>query len=396
MRILQITPRIPYPKDDGGKIGIANIYERFAREASVTLFSATREGATKRSLDEAGKFGEVIVCENSIKNNPFRIIRALSRKRSLPTSKFCAPKVFKDLARFIEGRGFDIVHADHTFLAPLAFFAAEKTGARIGIRLHNIEAMIWKRYADTIAPSPKRMFLRAQANKILREESEFISKADVNFAITEEEKIAALEMAPNAKVVVASAGIDPDSWSPDSSIKRDPSALILATTYKWRPNVDAVDWFAEKVMPAVKKRNPDARLTLLGKNPPDSLKYYRKIGVDPIGYVESIKPYLDRSSIYVAPLFAGAGIRIKILEAMAAELPVVATPISAEGISARDAEGLFVRRTAEEFVETVSGLIENPDDARTAGKAARKFVSEFFSWDKNVGIMLEEYGKFLG
>ncbi len=395
MKILQITPRIPYPKDDGGKIGIANIYERFVRKAEVTLFSATREGATKKSLDEAEKFGEVIVCDNSIKNNPFRIIRALSRKRSLPTSKFCAPKVFKNLARVIEGRGFDIVHADHTFLAPLAFFVAEKTGAKVGIRLHNIEGMIWKRYADTIAPSPKRMFLRAQANKILREEAEFISKADVNFAITEEEKMTALEMASKANVVVASAGIDPDSWSPDTSIKREPSALILATTYNWRPNVDAVVWFAEKVMPEVKRRNPEASLTLLGKNPPDSLKNFRKIGVDPIGYVESIKPYLDRSSIYVAPLFAGAGIRIKILEAMAAELPVVATPISAEGIPARDAEGLFVRRTAEEFVETVSRLIDNPEEARIAGKAARRYVSEFFSWDKNVGIMLGEYEKLI-
>jgi glycosyltransferase involved in cell wall biosynthesis len=136
-------------------------------------------------------------------------------------------------------------------------------------------------------------------------------------------------------------------------------------------------------------------LILLGKNPPDDFSSYSHIGVNVKGYVESIIPFLSSASIYIAPLFVGGGIRIKILEAMAMELPVIASPISAEGINASINDGLIIANSKEEFVKNILNLINNPTYSRELGKKAREFVMNNYTWDKSIGIIYQKYKQYL-
>jgi len=277
-------------------------------------------------------------------------------------------------------------------MAPLALQLRKKYNIPVGLRLHNIEWTIWQRYADVLNPyHPKRLYIQSQAKKLKKNEKEILDQVDIAFAITEEDKRRAMELSPDLNVVVASAGVNLSEWVVDRSTKRNRQELILATTYQWQHNIDAVKWFIENVLTKLHTLYPDIKLTLLGKNAPNWLADYKNIGVNLVGYVEKVQPYLNQAGIYVSPLFVGGGIRIKILEAMAMELPVLATNIAAEGIKCKNGDGLIICNSAEDYIRHVSKLIEDPDYSKSLVSNSVAFISENYSWKQNVEKMILEY-----
>lgn len=401
LKILQIAPQFPFPEDDGGKIGIANIYKEFSRQgASVTLF-AFRDSRVKKVSEkhivQAEKFGNVRISNYNTRNTFPRIISSLFHREPLFTKKFKGPETVRLIENIAREGEFDVIHADHSSMADLAFIAKAILSVPVGLRMHNIEWMIWQRYALNINDfNPKRWYIYQQAKRLKKKEADIFGATDINFAITENDKERAHEMTPEAKIIVASAGVHANEWQPDYRVERDPREMILATIYSWPHNVDAVKWLIQSIIPRVRKVIPGARLTLLGKSAPSWLSDRQKEGVYTQGYVPKVQPFLNKASIYVAPLFVGAGIRIKILEAMAMELPVVATSISAEGINASEEEGLFIRDDEQSFSDVIVELMKNPEEARKRGKKAREYILANFSWSRNVKIMMDEYRRLTG
>ncbi|MBM2814479.1 MAG: hypothetical protein HW421_1241 [Ignavibacteria bacterium] len=395
LRILQLVPQFPFPMIDGGKIGIASILREFSRQgAEVTLFYLSQNEPSEEALKEARQYCEPIMCKYSTKNTARRIIASVLYDRPIYVAKHENDFVFDTLKKNIENRHFDIIHADHSSMAPLGFFAKQLLKKPVGLRLHNVEWLIWKRYSDSIASwNPKKLYLRRQAHLLRKEEVNFYSSMDICFAITDKDRDKAISMAPNAKIVIASAGVDTEDWKPKDYIRRNPYELVLAAYYKWVHNVDAVRWFVDEVLPIVKERFPETTVFLIGKDGPSWFKHIRSKGVFYIGFVPKVQPYLNRAAAYVAPLFVGSGIRIKILEAMAMELPVVSTPIGAEGINCTENEGLFIARDAQGFANQIIKILANREFSLKAGKSAREFIVNNYSWNRNVGIMLEEYEK---
>lgn len=396
MNLLQLVPRFPFPSDDGGKIGIANIYKEFSRQGfNVTLLSLGDDIIPGKSIEEAEKYGKVIMLPHSTKNSKSRIIKSLFSSEPLFISKHINQDIISKVNEIFEPGRFDIVHADHSSMAPIALKLKEKYGARFGIRLHNIEWLIWQRYANVLSKlSPKRWYIQRQATLLKNSEANLFEQADICFSITEPDHNRAKDISPNANVTIASAGVDLSEWPVDERIMRDENQLVIATTFNWQHNIDAINWLARDVMPIVRKSCPNAYVTVIGKNIP---KYYNNFdGINPVGYVDSVKPYLNKSNIYVAPLFVGGGIRIKILEALAMQLPVIATDISAEGITAEANTGLIRANEKHNFAKQIIYFIKNPQKAREIGKSARAFIEEEYSWKKNVGIMVEEYKKIIG
>lgn len=397
LKILQLAPRFPFPEDDGGKIGIANIFKEFSKQGcDVTLFTYIDSPLNENLISQAENFGKLITFHHSIKNTPSRISLSLIRNKSLYISKYSSLKILEKLDEIVSNNQFDVVHADHTCMAPHALYVKNKLHIPAGLRLHNIEWLIWRRYADTLKSwNPKKHIIHNQSELLRKAESELISRMDVCFAITEEDKKRALKLCSEAKIVVASAGINPGDWFSNPEIHKNPSELILATTFQWIHNVNAVKWLIKEVLPIVKKEVPDIKLTLIGKDAPEWIKNYKAHGVNLLGYVDKVQPYFNGAWVFVAPLFVGGGIRIKILEAMAIGLPVVATSISAEGINAGENEGLFIANNEIEFSDIIIKLCKNPSFAKESGISANKYVTTNFSWKKNVNIMINEYKKMI-
>jgi polysaccharide biosynthesis protein PslH len=399
MRILQLSPQFPFPPDEGGKIGIANIYKNFnSLGADVTFFSYEDPDnkIAAELIGEAEEYGKVIIFTKCTKNTKRRIIKSFLTNTSVYLQKHISNEVVSFFQDYLAKNEFDIIHVDHTGMMPLGIYIQSIIQKPLGLRLHNVEYIIWKRYGERLGSlNPLRLFISQQSRILRKAEKELIEKADVCFSVSVTDKKRAEELNPKARIINANAGVSESNWQPEKDIARNEFEMIHATVYSWIHNIDAIKWFIEKVLPIVKNQLPEATLTLLGRNAPDWLRNYTDIGVNPVGYVDSVQPYMNKANIYIAPLFVGSGIRIKILEAMAMELPVIATPVSAEGIYAKEEDGLFIVDNEKDFAHKIIELTENYELTRNLGKRARKFVLQNFTWEQSVKIMFDEYQKII-
>ncbi len=397
LKILQLSPQFPFPMTDGGKIGIANIFKEYAASGHQITFCAYSDiNIAAEYIAEAEKYGKIEIIRHSTRNTFKRILCSLFNKQSLYTSKHISDEAINQFEKIASASEFDVIHCDHSAMMPVALHLKNKFNIPIALRLHNIEWTIWYRYASVLNNfHPKKWYISSQGKKLKRDETEYYQAADVCFAITEEDKFRALDMSRNANVCVATAGVNIDEWNMVDVIEKNNNTMILATNYDWVHNVDGVIWFIENVLPLVQNIYPDAKLQLIGKNPPAIFNKYSGDGVEVLGFVPSVKEYLAKANVYIAPLFVGGGIRIKILEAMAMKLPVVATPVSAEGIKASDEDGLYVSDNVKTSAKYINQLFADKNLCQTKGNAARDFIKKQHTWKKSVSIMSTEIIKVI-
>lgn len=391
MKILQLIPQFILPATDGGKIGILNIIKEFSKNVEVELVVFCNEQPKDNYLLELKQYGNVNLIVKDVSNSISNILISILKNKPVYLSKFYDNSVLSNLDKLLDNLEFDVIHADHTSMAQIAEHISIKTNKPWGFRLHNIENMIWKRYAkDLPFYDLKKYLINYQSKLLYKDEAKLISIANVAFPITNEDKRIANIMSPDSNLVVASAGVDYSNIF-RKKVVRDKNTLAIATNYHWIHNVNGIIWFIENVLIELKEQNKDIKFKLYGKNIPKVFDNYQHLGVEPIGFVEDLSEELSKAQIYIAPLFVGSGIRIKILEAMAYEIPVVATKVSAEGIDANQSDGLFVSDLEEEQIKIINELLNK--DITQIGERARHYVIENYSWKKNVGIMINEYQK---
>jgi glycosyltransferase involved in cell wall biosynthesis len=151
----------------------------------------------------------------------------------------------------------------------------------------------------------------------------------------------------------------------------------------WPPNAEGIAWFAREVWPRVQAQVPDSVLTLIGKQPPALFTKDLNAppeSIDVTGYVEDLNPYLEETAVFIVPLHAGGGMRVKILDAWCWGLPVVSTAIGAEGLAACHGQNLLLADSAEEFAAAVVQLLQKPDLAKTIGYGGRQTVEAQYNW----------------
>ncbi|GAB1370044.1 glycosyltransferase family 4 protein [Candidatus Kapaibacterium sp.] len=392
MRILQLSPQFPFPETNGGKVGIASTFRQLAKEAEVSFACYADSKPEDKYLKIASKYGHVILFEHSVKNSKLRILKSLFDSRALYLRKHENKNFVNQLLEYITKNPVDIIHADHTAMAPLALELKKVTGLPVGLRLHNVENLIWKRYYKQLSYyHPKRWYVYSQYKKLKKQEAEILQNGvDIAFPITDEDAKLAKIIAPKSNLITAAPGINLDEWTP-LNIDRKKFHLVHATTYDWVHNVDALLWFIKNVMPSLKQKYPEIKFFLYGKNPPECFRKFGHLGVEAVGFVNDLKKPFSEAGIYISPLFVGGGIRIKILEALAMKIPVVASPIAAEGINKTKENGVKIAETESEFVDHISNIIENPDLIRMLGENGRNFVLENYNWEKSIKIISDSY-----
>jgi glycosyltransferase involved in cell wall biosynthesis len=193
-----------------------------------------------------------------------------------------------------------------------------------------------------------------------------------------------------ASVLVCPNGRDPD---PDGPLAPSdtPTAAFVATL-GWAPNVDAAVWFGAEVWPAVCRRLPAARLLLVGRDPAPSVQALASESVEVSGTVADIRPYLAQARVAVAPLRSGGGTRLKILEALDAGRPVVATSIAVDGLEDLVGEGVVLADDAPAMADALCALLDDPARATALGRAGHDAVAARHSWDAALAPLLAAVG----
>ena len=325
-----LTPRLPWPLDDGGRIASWMTVWAAAREWDVTLISFIPAGTVSEPVPAA--LGEIGVTVERVPHRPAPLPVAavsglvgrwpytLSRYRS---NAFAA--ILRDrLERLRPG----YVFANHLHMAT---YVDVLGGIPMILREHNVEHVWMNRYARALGPTPAGMYARLQAKRLRVAERKLCHSAALTLAIQDRETECLHALAPNARIETLPVGVDLTRYGPRRPA--DPPILLIAGSFAWGPNLDGALRFLREGWPRVRKANPRVRLRIAGKDQPAVLRdLAREMDAESAPNVPSMADEFARAAALIVPLWVGAGARIKIMEALAASLPVVSTPEGAEGL----------------------------------------------------------------
>jgi len=197
---------------------------------------------------------------------------------------------------------------------------------------------------------------------------------------------------PAAKIRTIPNGVDTNYFKPNRDVTEDPDLLLFTGSFAYDLNVEGVSHFLEHTWPLVRQSNANARLMLIGPNPPESFKRRSAENVTALGYVPDMRPYLEQASVFVSPLLAGTGMKNKVLLALAMGKPIVATSTSCSGINVSDGIEVSIADDAESFARKVVELTHNPTARHAMGVRGREKAVAEYSWDSRASRYEEIFG----
>jgi glycosyltransferase involved in cell wall biosynthesis len=245
---------------------------------------------------------------------------------------------------------------------------------------HNVEYMIWKRLSEVETRPWRRALLAAEWRKMRRYEAGACRRAARTITVSEADRAILSADAPGADIQAVATGVDTTFFHPNGTADA-PATLVFTGSMDWYPNEDAIIYFIDAILPAVRREFPQISLAVVGRNPSERVKRAAAVaGVVVTGTVPDIRPYVARAAVYVVPLRVGGGTRLKIFEALAMGKAVVATGVGAEGLPVVDGEHFVQADTPADFAGAVVRLLKDPSRRQALGMAGRRLVEERYSW----------------
>ncbi len=379
MRILQLTPQVPYSLSDGGKVGIFNITKYLAeRGHTITMLALDRTpDVDARPLEE---FCELIRVPHSNKNTVLGAMGNLFSPTPYSIEKYNSAAYRQRLSELLRRFPFDVVHADHLHMAQYADQCRALSNAPFVLREHNVESTIVERFAAQVRAPLFRQWVQLQARRMHSYESRQASACDVCCVITGEDGKRLSAMAPHARIEVVPAGVDDSFFEIKTQRKKIPNSIVLFGSFDWAPNRDALDWFVSSIFPRVRAQAPHTTLFVFGKEIPASTVTKGEGKIVVRGLVPDIKEELPQYQVAVVPLRVGGGMRLKILESFALRVPVVSTTIGAEGIECEDGVHYLRADSEEEFARAVVRLLQDRPLGEQVVQNAYLLVDRRYRW----------------
>lgn len=396
MRLLQIAPRIPYPLTDGGSISIYNITRQLSERGAQIYFVASSANDNADSVQKlSGLCQDVLTVKRSKDYGVRTVLRNLFSSVPINVEKYHSKEALDEVIRFVRGKHIDIIHVDHLHMAYYGLALKKILNIPVVLREHNLELKIMQRLSETSSNPAYKAFARFQLKKFLNYEPLICANVDKCVMITEDDRKDLMSLKEDIDAIVIPAGVDTDFFRPNESVGEEDS-IAYAGSLDWMPNVDGLKWFVHEVLPIVLSSKPNVRFYIYGKNASrEVVKLHDGKNVIFIGFVNDVREVFQKARIMAVPLRIGSGIRIKILEAMAAGKPVVTTSIGFEGIKGEVGKSIMIGDTTEEFAEKILLLLNDKDMCISIGKEASAFVGSEYSWHKIGDLFWETYSSLI-
>ncbi len=398
-RVLLISPYPIHPPHHGGGVRISNLVRRIAAEVDLYLLVFIRGDDDPPQREALAPFAREVVFQR------WEPVLAADRRGLMPPAArlFSSPAAAARVAEMLSSRGIDILQLEYTELGQygLPLFA------RVKVVLSEIDVTFrsrWRRRAIGL----HRRFPEdgafggsfADWMRQLRYELAVARRADQVHVMSEadaEYLAAYLPASKRGSIRVVPNGVDTEFYRPPAEdAERQRERLLFVGNFQHLPNADALDFWLEEVWPLVRARASRAELTVVGANcPPRVLAYDGLDGVTVVGPAPDMSPYYRGHRALVAPLRAGSGTRLKILEAMACGLPVVSTGLGAEGIACTGGENILVAESPAPLAEAVLALLADDGLCSRLAAAARRLVEERYDWEASAQALLAGYAELL-
>jgi len=383
LKVLQICHKMPFPQRDGGALSLYNnalglLHHNI--DLKVLAINTPRQWVSDEEFpkDFLQKTNfEYVRVDTRIKL--LKVLVNLFSNESYFVTRFYSERFEKHLIRLLQKGNFDIVQLEHLYLCLYIDSIRRNSDARIILRPQNIEGKVWNELIENgINPVMKKYFQLAGKRLVVFENSA-MKKPDGIIAISsiDEEMIRA--RVGNVPVTCIPFGLS----AKKVTVKRQSNEMEMPVFYHlgsmdWRPNIQGINWFLNEIFPRLVEKFPGIRIRLAGKRMPQRLRKIKSHNLLIDGEVEDALTYHQKNDVLIVPLLSGSGIRVKIIEAMAAGNAVISTSRGAEGIPYKHHVNLLIANTAEEFIQCMAECISDKKLCLEIGTNARNLVLQHF------------------
>ena len=388
--LLFLAHRMPYPPDKGDKIRAYHVLRHLAKRFRVHLGCFADDPEDLRYTAQLSE-----LCESTC-ILPLNRTKALARGlaglalgRSLSERYFRDARMTRFVAELVARVKPESIFIYCSAMAPYAMPYARDH--RVLLDMVDVDSEKWRAYSKNANWPVSRLYER-EARAMLRLERRAAMAFDRSFFVSRAEADAFLAQAPEAaeRIGYFQNGVDLNYFNP-ARAAADPfragsAPIVFVGRMDYRPNVEAVEWFARDMLPAIRRRHSNAKFWIVGASPAARVTRLASVpGVHVTGRVPDVRPYLAHAACIVAPLHIARGIQNKMLEAMAMARPVVATPAACEGLSMVAGQDVLVAETPAEFVDAVSAVLSGAADG--LGAAARARAEGDYDWCGNLQVL---------
>jgi polysaccharide biosynthesis protein PslH len=397
MRVLQLCHKIPYPPADGGSIAMHQITEGlWKKNIQVKVIALNLKGCEVCPEDIPADYRKKTSFESQIidtRIKPWAAFLNIFTHKSYNVVRFFSKEMEKRLERVLREEKFDIIQLEGLYLTPYIPVIRKNSPAKLLFRSHNIEHFIWERLAAAARNPLKRWYLKLLALRLKRYELEIIHQVDGLVAISPID----LEFFQSNGFSLPSAVVP--VTMPRLVFQNEKTKIMSGTVFHlgsmdWRPNKEGIEWFLEKVWPLVVKEVPEMKFYLAGKRLPRRYYRYASQNVVVAGEVPSAVEFMADKQIMVVPLLSGGGMRVKIIEGMAAGKAIVSTNIGAEGIGCEDGRNILLADKPSEMARLIVECYRDPVMAEKIGSTAIDFVRKNFSPESVMPRLIKFYQGF--
>lgn len=379
MKILMLTPYLPYPLMTGGQTRSYNLIKRLVDLGhSITLFSLIKEEEEKKYVPELKKF----CTEVKVFNRPKRpwtlenVVRTGFSKYPFLVIRNWATGEKKAVEEIIKTQKFDLIHAETFYVMP----HIPKTQIPIVLVDQTIEYLVYQHFADDFKLFPLKPVLYLDVLKLKHWEMRYWKQAERVIAMSEDDKTVMSSQVPKNKVDIVPNGVDTEFFGKKIADREKEPVILYLGNFTWLQNREAVEILVKDVWPKIKASIPKARLWIIGKNAQDFFKNLRSEDVR-VDEVKDVREAYQKAWVLVAPIYSGGGTRLKNFETFASGLPVVTTSIGIGGTEAKDGEEVIVKDDPKDIAKATVNLIKSPKFYKKIAINARKMVREKYDWD---------------
>ena len=397
MRILQLCHKIPFPPSDGGAIAMHQLTRGLLdkrENVKVMALAPIKQAQDPDQIPEDYKVEtsfEAFPVDTRVK--PWPAFLNLFTRESYNISRFYCPEAAARLAGLLGEEKFDIIQLEGLFLTPYIPVIRKHTGTPMIYRSHNIEHFIWERMAKSEKNPLKKTYLKFLARRLKTFELKTVHQVDGLVAISPVDRYFFINNGFSHPAITIPVTIDTDRYKPGKETA-EPKTVFHLGSMDWRPNQEGIRWFLDEVWPLVIEKDPTLCFHLAGKNIPETFARYISGHVKIDGMVPDAVRYMTSKELMVVPLRSGGGMRVKIIEGMAAGKAIVSTSIGAEGIDCTHGENIFLADTPGEMADAILYCLSNKGVMQKMGIQAREFVKIHHATKPAIDKLIRFYHSF--
>lgn len=394
--VLYLVHRLPFPPNKGDKVRSYHLLKHLAAQHRVFLGTFIDDPEDEVHVERVRAMcADLHVAELSPRLAKLRSLKGFLTNQALSLGYYQDRGLRAWVDQILVEQKIDAIVIFSSVMVQYIDCLSKPNGPPVLVDFVDVDSAKWTQYADNHT-WPMSWVYKREGLRLLDFERSVAGRAKRSFFVTHNEADLFRQLAPTCsdRLEVISNGVDADFFTADltcaSPFGADvtdthPVSVVFTGAMDYWPNIDAVSWFVEAILPELRRRWPTLCFYIVGRNPPATVLALACDFVVVTGTVSDVRPYLQYASVVVAPLRIARGIQNKVLEAMAMSRPVVASRSCVDAIEARSGEGLIPADTSTDFVREISALLQDKDRADEIGRFGRERVMATYSWQVHLG-----------